>query len=533
MIWNVIFTVLAAVATVMASLYFVRMLQLQSYQGKMYLKWLRHTGMQSALNCFFGVLAAYFLRVSWVFFYFENTPWLEQVIYYGGDVLYLLAMVSFFISTRKTKEKLAFTGRVKRLIAALFILAALFHWGLFLPLYETNIPGMFMISFIRYLPGLILPLFVWLAYIVLLPVENLVKKRYFNDAKRKLAARDIIKIGITGSFGKTSTKFILGTMLSEKYNTLVTPSSYNTPMGVTRVIREQLTDAHEAFVAEMGARYKGDIKELCELVNPHYGLITSIGKQHMETFGSYEALLETKAELLDYAAVAFLNGDIEDCRKLRDRAKEAHLFGLQDDPAYYMRAADITVGRHGSAFTLIAADGGQAHCQTVLLGKHNIANITGAAVLAYHAGVPLESIAEGIRKVEPIEHRLQLIQGRVTVIDDAFNANPAGTAAAMEVLREFSDMRRVVVTPGMVELGEEQYTLNEEFGRTMAGVANVVIIVGKTNAEAIKNGLLQAAFSESCIINAGTLEEVTAILPEYAPEGSVVLFENDLPENYS
>jgi UDP-N-acetylmuramoyl-tripeptide--D-alanyl-D-alanine ligase len=537
-IWNSIFAVLAAAATSFAALRCVHMLQLESYQGNMYLKWLRRAGGQDLLLYLLSGGIALMLRIGWVFFYY-SLPAASTLLWYGADAAYIVAMLYIGVSNKKqpAKKPLHYTGRVKRLFVVLFIVSGIFHMSLFLPFYLSGWGDVITMNLLRYLPGMLLPLFVLLAHLITLPVENSVKGWYFNDARRKLAARgDVIKIGITGSYGKTSTKFILGTILEERYNTLVTPSSYNTPMGVTRIIREKLELAHEVFVAEMGARYKGDIAELCRLVGPRYGIVTSVGKQHLDTFGSYEAVLRTKSELLDALpkdGAAFLNGDNEGCRSMFSDCslKGKYLFGLEGDDLY-MKASDIRVDSTGSAFTLTAADGATARCHTVLLGRHNIGNIAGAAALAKYLGLTMEQIAAGIEKLQPVEHRLQLIQGHVTVIDDAFNANPAGTKAALEVLKSFAPARRIIVTPGMIELGAEEEALNEVFGRDIAGTADIAILVGKGRVEPIKRGLLQAGFAQDCIVQVNTLNDATVKLPLYTAPGSVVLFENDLPDNY-
>ncbi len=537
-IWNSIFAVLAAAATVFAALRCIHMLQLESYQGNMYLKWLRRAGLQDCLLFLLSGGIALMLRIGWVFFYY-TMPAAAALLWYGADAAYIAAMLYIGVSNKKqsAKKPLHYTGRVKRLLVVVLIISGIFHMSLFLPFYLSGWGDVIAMNMLRYLPGMLLPLFVLITHLITLPIENAVKRWYFNDARRKLAARDdLIKIGITGSYGKTSTKFILGTILQERYSTLVTPSSYNTPMGVTRIIREKLEPAHEVFVAEMGARYKGDIAELCRLVGPCYGIITSVGKQHLDTFGSYEAVIRTKSELLTALpedGAAFINGDNEGCRRMYadSSLKEKYLFGFDGDDLY-MKASDIQVDTTGSSFTLTAADGAAARCHTVLLGRHNIGNVTGAAAIAKYLGLTMEQIAAGIEKLEPVEHRLQLIQGHVTVIDDAFNANPAGTKAALEVLKSFSPARRIIVTPGMIELGAEEEALNEEFGRDIAGVADIAILVGKSRVEPIKRGLLQAGFAQGCIVQVNTLYDATAKLPLYTVPGSVVLFENDLPDNY-
>jgi len=539
-IWNLIFAVLAAAATAFAALHAVHMLQLESYQGNMYLKWLRRAGKSDALTALLLGVMAFFLHTAWIFFV-EIQPMFAQFLWYGGDAAFIAAMLYIGFSDRKlpAKKPLVFTGRVKRMLACLFVLAFLFHMNLFLPFPVLDLGSVLILNLLRYLPGILLPLFVLLAHIVMLPAENGIKRWYFNDARRKLAARgDLIKVGITGSYGKTSTKFILGTLLQEEWNTLVTPSSFNTPMGITRVIREQLTPEHKAFVAEMGARYKGDISELCRLVQPRYGIVTAVGRQHLETFGSYEAVIETKSELLRALpkdGAAFLNGDNPDCRRMYDECAlpNKFLFGLTGDDLY-LKAEEIEVSPAGSTFTLVTREGERVRCATQLMGKHNIANITGAAALAKYLGVSMELIAIAIEKLEPVEHRLQLIhgQGGLTVIDDAFNANPSGTEAALEVLKSFAPARRVIVTPGMIELGPEEEQLNEAFGRGIAGAADIAILVGKARVEPIRRGLLDAGFPQECIVQVQSLREATDRLPLYTVPGGVVLFENDLPDNY-
>lgn len=539
--WNLYalaFPLVAGAATTFAALHYIHMLQLESYQGNMYISWIRRGGKKEILSCALCGLIPLLLHIGWVFFYYSSSA-IATALEYGSDAVYVLLMayIGFTNNRKDAKKPLAFTGRIWRLIAVFAAVSIVFHFSFFLNLPPNTWGNILLMLVLRYLPGMLLPLFLLIPFFITLPVENGIKKWYFNDAKKKLAKHPgLIKIGITGSYGKTSTKFILGTILQEKMETLVTPGSYNTPMGVTRVIREQLHDAHQAFIAEMGARYKGDIRELCELVQPRYGILTSVGKQHLETFGSYEAVLETKAELiaaLPEDGAAFLNGDQPDCAALAkfSSAKDTLFFGL-DGEGLYMQAVDITVGKTGSSFTLIAADGQSAACHTVLLGKHNIGNITAAAAMAKYLGLSMEEIAAGIQKIKPVHHRLQLIEGVVTVIDDAFNANPAGAKAALEVLRAFAPERRIIVTPGMIELGEEEETLNEEFGKGIAGAADIAILVGGERVESIRRGLLAEGFDPACVVQVDTLDQASEKLPMYTSPGCVVLFENDLPDNY-
>jgi UDP-N-acetylmuramoyl-tripeptide--D-alanyl-D-alanine ligase len=343
----------------------------------------------------------------------------------------------------------------------------------------------------------------------------------------------LIRIGITGSYGKTSTKFLLATLLSEKYRVLATPASFNTPMGVTRIIREQLKPEHQVFIAEMGARHVGDIREMCQLVHPTIGLLTSVGPQHLETFGTVDRVAQTKYELMEALpddGAAFFARDGGVCERLYARCPlpDKHLAGE------HLRAENVEVGPWGSRFALVDDQGRRVDCQTKLLGAHNIDNLLLCAEVALHLGLDLQQLSAGIAKLAPVEHRLQLLDtgNGVTVIDDAFNSNPAGAKAALDVLRSFPK-RRIVITPGMVELGPRQAELNESFGRQMADSADIALLIGKRRTEPIVQGLAKGGFDAANLHVVANLEESTALLGTLVRPGDTVLYENDLPENYA
>ena len=437
------------------------------------------------------------------------------------------------MQAHKAKKPFVVTMRVKRTYITSAILFTLLC-ALIGVLLKGAEPRLYFIG----LFPLLLPLWVALGGLCAWPVEKLVSEMYFRDAQKKLASRpDLIKIGITGSYGKTSVKFILGTILQEKFQVLVTPSSFNTPMGVTRIIREKLMPAHQVFVAEMGARHVGDIKEMCRLVHPHHGVLTSVGPQHLDTFHSLDRIKSTKYELMDAipdGGCCFFPDDKAICRELFDKTrKEKRLCSIHpgaDDADVW--ATDIHVSPAGSSFVLHTMND-EITCQTRLLGEHNIQNIILAATVGLRLGMTLKQIARGISRIAPVEHRLQLIPSTgVTIIDDAFNSNPKGAQAALRVLREFEG-RRIIITPGMVELGEGEDVFNHEFGLMMADCVDVAILVGKKHTSPIARGLKEAGFPQENLHVVSTLDEATAILRQIGRPGDVALFENDLPDNYS
>lgn len=442
--------------------------------------------------------------------------------------LVLVALMAMLIEwqARREKAKKSFvvTERVKRLIAMHVVTTLI-----------IELAALAVSPALGYLVPAFEPLLIALAALFAQPVEKRINQQFVDDAKQRLAARpELIRIGITGSYGKTSTKFLLRDILSVRYNVLATPSSFNTTMGVTRVIREQLTGSHQVFIAEMGARHVGDIRELVDLVHPTIGLLTSVGPQHLDTFGTIERVRDTKYELIeglpqDGTAVFARDGAI--CETLYARCPLEKKYR----PGDLIEASDIEVGPWGSRFTLRDVQTGEtAACQTRLLGEHAIANLLLCCTTARTLGLTLPQIAEGVRRCQPVEHRLQLLDGGagITIIDDAFNANPVGAQAALRVLSRFPG-RRIVITPGMVELGGGEAEFNRRFGEQMAESVDVAILVGKRHVQPIAEGLRAAGFSEENIHVVSSLDESTRVLHAMMKPGDVVLYENDLPDNYS
>ncbi len=526
---------LGAAAMVYASAGLVHMLQLEGYKNKNLMHWLG----ENKAKIYKLPLVVSALAIVLMFAANAVFPSVSLYIFFFLAAVFLLLIAAYAkkIRVEKAKKPLVYTSRVKRLFAFLSVVYVLLGAVLLLldrlVLSETAAA---CLPFFVFFP--LVGFGVLCANMFASPVEKSVQRWYFNDAKRKLAQRnDLIRIGITGSYGKTSCKFILGTILSEKYNVLVPPSSFNTPMGLTRVVREQMKPAHEVFIAEMGARNQGDILELCELVHPTYGLITSVGPQHLETFGSIETIAKTKYELIDSLpqdGCAFFPGDNDICRGLYQKtAIEKKLFSVDYTGDSDVRAENIKAGSFGSRFELVL-DGERVICETKLLGKHNILNIIGCAAVAYKLGLTAAQIRLGIRKIQPVEHRLQMLPtaNGVTVIDDAFNANPSGVRVAMEVLRGFSG-RKVVVTPGMVELGDREEEENRAFGRVMASAADLVMLIGPKHTRPIYEGLLEGGFNEENIQVYRSLDDAVKVLWTQVNPGDVVIFENDLPDNYN
>lgn len=522
--------------------YNLHMFQLNGYKNKEHITWLRKNKGKQGLLVLVGIAGVIALIIP--------SRWSL-----AAEIIIWLIVCRYYIYLRKvhTKKNLVYTKRVQRQILTDIIVNVII---LFL---------VWIIGDIRLISG-VCGILVALQGVLLLviniinkPIEMSISHYYINDAKKKLKQVPNLKIiGVTGSYGKTSVKYYLYTLLREQFNVLITPESYNTPMGVVKTIRESLKPTHEIFVCEMGARHVGDIKEICDIVHPQHGVITSIGAQHIETFFNIENIVKTKFELADALpndGLLFLNGDnmyitehankynnkvfysgSNDKQGIVDDSKEKASCLSEDKSkqkvlGYF--AEDIKLSQVGTEFSVVAPNGEKERFQMRLVGKHNIVNVVGAIAVANRFGVSLSNLKAAVRRIQPVAHRMQMTQhGNVTIIDDAYNSNPVGSKAAVETLAMFDGVR-ILVTPGMVELGKDEKEYNYKFGTYAAKCCDYILLVGKKHTEPIQNGAIESGFPKEKCIAYDKLEEALAYAYSINEEGhKYILLENDLPDNY-
>ncbi|MCF0114369.1 MAG: UDP-N-acetylmuramoyl-tripeptide--D-alanyl-D-alanine ligase, partial [Erysipelotrichaceae bacterium] len=372
-------------------------------------------------------------------------------------------------------------------------------------------------------------------HMIMTPVEEGIKKGYFNEAKRILDEDTrLIKIGITGSYGKTSSKNILQEILSEKYYSLMTPASYNTPMGITRTVREMLKPVHEVFVCEMGADKVGDIQELTDFVKPSIGLVTSIGPQHLSTFKSMDNIIKEKMKMIENLpsdGIGIINRDNEYIRnyEVKNNCKLVS-YGIHEKADYF--GDNIHYTARGSKFDVIY-EGESYPFETRLLGEHNIQNILAAIAIGRCLNVSWKELQAAVKKVKYVEHRMEVkVINGYTFIDDAFNSNPVGSARALDVMSRM-EPKRFIVTPGMIELGEQEYELNKAFGKKMKGCVDAVVLVGIEQTKAIYEGLQEAEFDMNEVYVVATVKEAFRLIYQKATPSDTILLENDLPDAFN
>ena len=477
-------------------------------------------------------------------------------------ILITLLLSSIFYIKQMKYSPLVFTKRIIRLMVSTFIFDTVF---VVLSLLFINVENVVFFNIINLLISLLIMIF---SFYINLPIEKLIANRYIKSARNKLNEnKNLIKIGITGSYGKTTVKEILTKILSTQFSTISTPKSYNTTLGISKTINDNLKSTTEVFVCEMGAKKSGEILELCNLVAVDIGILTAVGNQHIETFKSINSVYNTKKELPDFlhnklCVFNLMNpytrkmyGDFVGNRigvfllskKSRlinsvlvkkaitavkitgNRSlKKMYLFPIKNN--YYAKSINLT--ENGAVFTVCYSGKNLGKIRSNLLGVHNVLNMMLAISIAVELGVSFEKIKIAIESIKSINARLDkyITTKGAIVINNGYNSNIDSAKSTLAVLRLFKDKIKVVITPGLVETGDD-FSVNRKFAAMVGAVADEVIIVKDKNRDAIILGLSDACFDISKVYSVKSFSDARGVI-DIAGNNYVFLIENDLPDNY-
>ena len=528
----IIFLLFSFIYVLYRSMEAFHMLQQNLYnENNRYLKWLgKH------LYKAFNILDFFPLLLVIPLFLTENKTFNDSALLISAAI-YLYGTYLEYRRNKDSQNKIPLkaTGRIKRLIFTIIIIYAI-PMIFLVKLDEYFLLGLLLIGYI------ILIMFVYytvyLALILNTPIDKTINYYYLKKAKKKLSEFNNLKIiGITGSYGKTSSKNILSEMLSTKYITKPSPLNYNTLKGLMVTVNNHLDKFDEVLIAEMGAYVPGEIKDICEFIKPKYGILTIIGEAHLETFKTKENIQKAKFELiesLDSNGLAILNMDdpYQVNYELKNKVSVKWISMKNKEADYY--ADNIHYSHNGMSFDCHYGDE-TLKLKTKLLGKHHIYNILAGVALSVEFGISKDDIVGSVASLTPVEHRLELKKiGRFYQLDDAYNSNPIGAKNALEVL-SLMPGDKCVVTPGMIELGKEEQKKNYEFGKNISEVADWVILIGKKRTQDIYKGLIDNNFDKDKIFI------INSVVESYKRVNSLIdnsktmyaLYENDLPDIYT
>lgn len=431
---------------------------------------------------------------------------------------------NFFKRKLEDKKKLVFSAKAKAILAlSLFV-------NVLIILILT-----FLFGLVGFVFGLILSsqtyIFLTVSVLVLKPFQAIIRAWIKRKSINKLSGfRDLTVIGITGSYGKTSVKEFLYSILKSQYQVLKTPESYNTVLGIAKVIDLELDDSYQFFVCEMAAYRRGEIKELAAMLRPKYAILTGINEQHLEMFGSIENTIQAKFELVKAIpedGFAVINGDSNLVKENFQKYKKNFvIYGLGD---FSFSAKNSKISEEGTVFDLVL-DSKVYPCKTVLIGRSQIENIVAAAAMAFKLGVKPAKITEAIGNLSPVPHRLEFKnRENMLVIDDAYNSNVTGFKEALHLLENFKDREKVIVTPGIVDLGGKTLEIHQKLGVLAEKTCDAVILVGKSDRT---RGLALGVTNQKKLHWINSINDLATVLKSLNFKTPVVLLENDLPDNY-
>lgn len=427
------------------------------------------------------------------------------------NIIIFIIYSNFLIKQNKTKLK--YTPKLKRIYYICIFLLSLF--GLFLHFHS--------LIFIFTMLSPIIANFINL-------YDKIKNSIFIKKAKNKLHNSKTKIIAITGSNGKTSVKNILQQMLQTQYNTQATPSSFNTPLGIAKFINNDLQFNCEFLILEYGARHKKDIKKLCSIYGANYGIITHIAPQHLQTFKHIENVYLAKKELSNYLQNNFCvyNTDNIYCKRMfKEKTGNNLSCSIHEQANIY--ANNIKIENYKTSFDLYINEI-KFHLSTNLLGRHNVLNICLATAMSVELGITHENITKTIVNLNQVEHRLYLIKTHINILDDSYNCSPASSKEAINTLCCFPN-KKMVVTPGIIEGGRNEYLINYELGINLS-VVDYVVIVGNHNKKAILEGLKSQNFNDNNIFIAATLTDAKQYFKLLNNNDNLLLL-NDLPDDYN
>ena len=505
-------------------------MQQSGYKTKTFMHWLRR-GDNLFFNRLFVLslcLAVFSATTSLAFSFLGKTIAMSISV-----IPFAAFLVIFILVDYKYALKLPYriTSRFSRLFIAYLIVVTAINFGvLSLLWWLAKLNGSTIYAFIAYAPFSLmpatLPFILCFTNLLCGPFETLRNRRYVKKAKRILEGSKAVRVGIVGSFGKTSVKNILKEILAVKYEVLETPASYNTPMGISRTVAKEDFPKKEIFIAEMGARKEGDIAELCDLVKPDYAIFTGVCEQHISSFKSIENVFEEKSKIIASGATVVCAESLKE--RVVDAFGEAKNVLFADSNC----VQDLEMTATGTKFTLVLEDE-KISVETKLLGRAGVENILLSATLAKAMGLTCEEIEKGIKNVGQVPHRLQLLEENgVYILDDGYNCNPRGAVEALAALCRFSG-RKCIVTPGIVECGVLEEKINGNLGAKIASCGlDYTILVGETLVGSVKKGYLENGGDKEKLATAKSLDDAKILLSEWIQQGDAVLFLNDLPDVY-
>lgn len=464
-----------------------------------------------------------------------------------GILIFLYVVEFIFAFKNIFQRKLKIPVLTKKAVVLIF--AGFFVEIIILFIFLGKLTDIFYFAFWLLFFDIFAPVISSLIILLTQPLTILLKNQIIKKAKiKRLGYKNLIVIGITGSYGKTSTKEFLATILSEKFRVLKTKEHQNNEMGVSRCILNELRNEHSVFVVEMGAYKSGEIKLLCDITKPKIGILTGINEQHLALFGSQYNIIKTKYELIENLpkdGIAIFNGDNKYCLELykitgvKKKIYNSNKLSLEKMLQSDIWGENIKIEKEFISFQAQTKDGETADFKLNVLGGHNIANILAAALCAKELGMTLQEISKACLKIKPGQGAMKLIKGKedINILDASYSANPDGVISNLDYLKIWGGQtlwqaqgKRVIVMPCLIELGSASKEVHKRIGKKIGEVCDLAIITTKERFEEIREGAVEAGMKKENILFIENIKEIMTQISIFCGDGDTVLFEGRAPK---
>lgn len=524
----IILSILWLIRTTKIALFYIYLWQLKEYQVKRFLDhFTTAKGKQLILN-WLNIVKIILVVV----FFFQ-----PAVFFYLLLILYLIETIKVFLDTLQKKLKRpVLTKKTAVLIPAAIFLEILFLLALF-----SNLENIYWLAFGFLVFDILSPKIISLLVLAFQPLTVFLRNQIIKKAKKKREQfKDLSVVGITGSYGKTSTKEFLATILSEKFSVLKTKAHQNSEIGISQCILNDLKKEHKIFIVEMGAYGRGGIKLLCDIVKPKIGILIGINEQHLALYGSQKNIIKTKYELIESLpanGTAIFNGANKYCSELYKKTKACKklcngnlgrtIISNILDPDIW--AEDIKIEKEWISFKVCLKKGEAANFRVNLIGRQHIENILLAVCCAKELGMSLEEISQACLKIKPKQGGIKLLRKHdLTIFDASYSANSDGVIADLDYLKIYSG-KKIIVMPCLIELGEISEEAHKKIGRKIGEVCDLAIITTKERFKEVKKGAIEKGMKERNILFLENPQKITDRIKEFCEPNGIILLGGRIP----
>ncbi|PIQ92685.1 MAG: hypothetical protein COV69_01655 [Parcubacteria group bacterium CG11_big_fil_rev_8_21_14_0_20_39_14] len=482
-----------------------------------------------------------FLFLTCYFLKFENLI----ILFLISAFYFLLLIVSLLFGTKARTPVFTQKAQILYTLNLLFFVFLIPILSFFVPLNPvrdlslTGLNACYITGFIfMVFADIFLPIIVSFFLGLITPLSNFQKSKIIKRAAKKIGnfREKLLVIGITGSYGKTSTKEFLAKILSERFKVCKTEANNNTEIGVAKTILEKLNKSHEIFIVEMAAYKRGEIKKICAIAQPSIGILTGIGTQHFALFGSQENIIKTKYELIDSLpdrGLAVFNGDSKFFLEVFRKTKKPKRFYSLNNPCADLCVKDLREFDNRIEFKISDTGIKGTEFRVNLMGRQNVSNILGALLVAKELGIKLDTgiAKEVVQSFKPFSHTMELKRGvnGIIIIDDTYSANFEGAISSLDYLKNYKNSKKAIILHPLIELGSMAGDIHKKIGRKIGEICELCILVNGDFAKEIKAGAMEAKMSGQNIKILEKPIEVVKLVKDFARKDDVVLLENRVP----